>query len=90
MEIIETALDGGQKEKPGLLDYRIENNHYVARVRWKDGKETENHFPVDGFDVVNPKGNEYLGSIGGEKALEILQEHAGEYDYQDFSWRNFV
>jgi hypothetical protein len=88
------ATMGGQSERseeePGVLGYRVENNHYVVDVRWKDGEKSENHFPIAGFTVVNPKNNECLGKIRGEKALEILQQHAGEYTREDFSWRDFV
>src|SRR3989344_9656221 len=36
----------GEDKKFGVLGYRIENNHYVVNIRWKDGHETEEHFPV--------------------------------------------
>ncbi len=84
------AADVGQERGPGVLDSRIENGNYIVTIKWRDGKETEKHFPVVGFDVVDPVSHGHLGSIKGKKALEILQEHAAEYEYDDFSWRDFV
>jgi len=91
MKNLEAEPGGEQKKERGVLGYRIENDRYVVNVRWKDGPETERQFPVAGFDVVDPgNGNKHLGSIKGKDALKILQDHAGEYDHEEFSWRNFL
>ena len=90
MEHIEARPTDEQKEGCGVLDYHIKNNHFVVSVRWKDGIRTVKHFPVAGFTVVDPVDHRHLGNIGGEKALEILKQHAGDYEYQKFSWRDFM
>jgi len=88
-----SELDPGseQKEKCGVLDYHIDNGQYVVDVRWKDGVRTTNHFPVAGFPIVDPvSGARMLKNMQGEKALELLKQHAAEYAYNDFSWIDFV
>ena len=79
-----------EESKSGVLGFREENNHYVVNIRWKDGVETESHFPSRGFEVVNPSTGERLGFMKGERALQILKEHAAEYANNEFSWRNFM
>ncbi|HEY4474682.1 MAG TPA: hypothetical protein VJC06_02060 [Candidatus Paceibacterota bacterium] len=78
-----------EKQKFGVLGHRIENNHYVVDIRWKDGHETEEHFPVKGFPVVNPKTKEVHNSIEGKRALKILEENADKMTAEEFSWLNF-
>jgi hypothetical protein len=90
MEHFKEESDNGQEEKFGVLDYRIDNNHYVVDVRWKDGSKTTQHFPVVSFPVVDPINHQHLGNMEGERALGILQEHAHEYTHGEFSWRDFL
>ncbi|OGN08857.1 MAG: hypothetical protein A3J46_03125 [Candidatus Yanofskybacteria bacterium RIFCSPHIGHO2_02_FULL_41_11] len=80
-----------EKEKKfGVLGYRIENNHYVVNIRWKDGHEVEEHFPVRGFPVVDPATGESRRSIDGRRALKILEENAANMTADEFSWLNFA
>lgn len=74
----------------GVQDIKVENNHYVVDIVWKDGQKSLTHFPERGFEVVNPRTNEKLGYISGEKALEILKEYSSEYNMTDFSWIPFL
>ncbi len=93
MERFETAVETrveGEGKKFGVLGYKIENNHYVVDIRWKDGKVVEEHFPVIGFPVVDLKTGEKLGHIDGKRALKILEENASEMTIDEFSWLNFV
>ena len=90
MQNLETTPEEGLVGESGVLGYRIESGHYVVDVRWKDGEKTESHFPVMGFPVVNPATKKLLGKLSGEEALKILQEHAIEYERDEFSWQNFV
>ena len=90
MEHNETISGEEQNEKFGVLDYHVDNGHYVVNVRWKDGEKTTKRFPVVGFTIINPANKERLGSMDGKKALAILQEHAGDYAYEEFSWRDFL
>jgi hypothetical protein len=90
MEKFESAGDNGRQETCGVVGHRIENDYYIVDVIWKDGVRTEKHFPVGGFEVVNPGSKTLLGRIKGKQALEILEEHAGECDSGDFSWQDFV
>ncbi len=79
----------GEEKKFGVLGHRIENNHYVVDIRWKDGHETEEHFPVKGFPVVNPETGAVHDPIEGKKALKILEENADKMTAEEFSWLNF-
>ena len=79
-----------QEKKFGILNYRIENGHYIVNVRWKDGRETERHFPTIGFLVVNPTTGEKRGYIDGKKALKILEENTASMTSDEFSWLDFV
>lgn len=90
MERLKTEPGVEQNETFGVLDYHIDNDHYVVNVKWKDGIKTVQHFPVVGFTVVNPATKKYIGNIEGKKALEILQQHAGDFNHQEFSWRDFI
>ncbi|MDO8558204.1 MAG: hypothetical protein Q7S09_03380 [bacterium] len=78
------------ESKIGVLGSREEDNHYIVSVRWKDGLESESHFPVRGFEVVNPATGKHLGFIRGEKAVDILKKHAAEFSRGEFSWQGFV
>ncbi len=76
------------KDQLGVLGYREEFNHYIVKVRWKDGIETELHFPIAGFIVVNPETNEVIRkNLPGKEAVSLLERYAKEYDHGDFSWR---
>jgi len=90
MESPEIEPNKESEEKYGVLRWREENNHYVVDVRWKDDIQTELHFPIAGMTIVNPANNERKGYITGEKALEILQDHAGEFEHDKFSYLDFV
>ena len=80
------------EKKLGVLGYRIENNHYVVDICWKDGHETKEHFPVRGFPVVDPVTGEKRGEghIDGKKALKILEENAAKMTADEFSWLDFT
>lgn len=73
---------------PGVLSQKIENNHFVLEICWKDGKITTTHFPVSGFDVVNPATKKMLGHVSGEKAIEVLTTVSQSYNYGDFNWQS--
>jgi hypothetical protein len=90
MESLEAMPNKELKEKYGVLRWREENDHYVVDVRWKDDMTTTLHFPIVGMTIVNPANNERKGYITGEKALEILQNHAGEFEHDKFSYLDFV
>ncbi|MDO8663232.1 MAG: hypothetical protein Q7K28_00105 [Candidatus Wildermuthbacteria bacterium] len=79
-----------QEKKFGVLNYRIENSHYIVNIRWKDGRETERHFPTTGFLVVDPATGEKRGRIDGKKALKILEENTADMTSDAFSWLDFV
>ena len=79
-----------QEKKFGVLNYRIENNHYIVDIRWKDGKETEEHFPTTGFSVVNPVTGEKRGHIDGKRALKILEDNTTKMTADEFSWLEFI
>lgn len=80
-----------REQKFGVLNYRIENSHYVVNVRWKDGRETERHFPVRGFPVVNLETGEIIKkNLSGKDALKILEENAANMMADEFSWLDFV
>jgi len=85
-------LENLGEKKLGVLGYKIENNHYVISLRWKDGHETEEHFPIKGFPVVNPVTGEKWGEghMDGKKALKILEENAANMTAEEFSWRDFL
>ena len=89
MEKIKTSAQE-QKNKLGVLKYRIENNHFVVDIRWKDGKEVEEHFPIIGFSVVDPTTGEKHGHIDGKRALKILEENTAKMTADEFSWLDFV
>ena len=86
MEKLESVVE----EKRGVLGYKTENHHYVVSLRWKDGKESEHHFPEAGFQVVDPATHEKKGFIKGKEALRILQENAPSLNEDEFSWVNFI
>ena len=74
MKKIETPTSTPEQEKKfGVLKYRIENGHFIVDIRWKDGYEMEEHFPIIGFPVVNPATGERRGHIDGKSALKILE-----------------
>ncbi len=81
-----------QTPRPGVHSYRIDREEYVVEVVWKDGTHTTSHFPVEGFDVVNPNDKEHqkLGHIKGSRVLQVLQEQAANFNYGDLDWRNFL
>ncbi|MEK7121082.1 MAG: hypothetical protein AAB857_00060 [Patescibacteria group bacterium] len=87
--VVETRVED-EERKFGVLSYKIENNHYVANIRWKDGHETEEHFPVAGFPVVDPVTGEKRHSIDGRRALKILEENAAKMTADEFSWLDFA
>ncbi len=89
MEKIET-LKPEQKKQFGVLKYRTENNHFIVDIRWKDGKEVEEHFPIIGFSVVDPATGKKRGYIDGRRALKILEESAAKMTADDFSWLDFA
>jgi len=74
----------------GVQDVKIENNHYVVSIIWKNGEKSASHFPVNGFTVVNPKTNQQLGYMSGERAVSILKEYSAKYNREDFSWIPFL
>lgn len=74
----------------GVQDFKIENNHYVVSVVWKNGEESVSHFPVNGVDIVNPRTHQRLGFLKGKDVLSILEKHSAEYDREDFSLIPFV
>ncbi len=86
---IETSISE-QEKKFGVLRYRTENNHFVVDIRWKDGHETEEHFPIAGFPVVDPATGERRGHVDGKRALKILEENTAKMTADEFSWLNFV
>ncbi len=79
-----------QEKKFGVLKYRTENNHFVVDIRWKDGKEVEEHFPMNGFQVVDPTTGKNRGHVDGKRALKILEENAAKMIADEFSWLDFV
>ncbi|MEK7138795.1 MAG: hypothetical protein AAB799_01300 [Patescibacteria group bacterium] len=81
-------IESAEKQK-GVLSFKIENNHYVVKLRWKNGKETEHHFPEKGFAVFSSDGTR-VGFLRGQDALKILQDHSSNMNKEDFSWLNFV
>jgi len=85
-------LENLNEKKFGVLGSKIENNHYVVSLRWKDGQETGEHFPVKGFSIVDPAtGKKWgVGHIDGKKALKILEENAAKMTADEFSWRDFL
>ena len=90
MKKFETSMPE-QGKKFGVLNYKIENNHYVVNIRWKDGKEVEEHFPVKGFPVVNPATGKFIKkNLPGKDALKILEENAAKMTADEFSWLDFV
>ena len=90
METLEAAQAGESNEKCGVSGYRIENNHYVVDVVWKDGKKVTSSFPVSGFTIVNPATKKILGVMGGRSAIKVLKRYAPQYNYDDFSWQDFT
>ena len=82
--------EGFEGKKFGVLEYRTENNCYVVKLRWKDGKESEHHFPVGGFPVVDPVTHEKKGFIKGPEALKILEKNSPDINEEEFSWLNFI
>lgn len=82
-------LSEQRQEKLGVLGHRIENNHYIVGIKWRDGKKVEEHFPVNGFAVVNEAGK-LLGHLSGKKALDILEKNASKLTQDEFSWRDFL
>lgn len=69
---------------------RVENNHYIVDVRWKDGVETTLHFPVLGFPFMDLQTNQRLKFFTGKEAVVILKKHAGDYAHGEFSWKFFI
>ncbi len=93
MKKFETAPEirvEGEEKKFGVLKYRTENDHYIVDIRWKDGKEVEEHFPVAGFPVIDLATGEKLGRIDGKRALKILEENTADMTADEFSWLDFV
>ena len=86
----EKHTEDNSLEGVGVQDEKIENNHYIVTVVWKDGKKNNRVFPENGFNVFDPVTKERLGFISGEKAASILREHASEYDSDSFSWIPFI
>ena len=80
-----------EENKFGVLGYKIEKDHYVVSIRWKDGQVNEHHFPVKGFPVINPATGEFIKkNLPGKDDLEILRENAGNMTADEFSWLDFV
>ena len=38
-----------KQENPGVLEVKVENNHYIVTVMWKDGIKSQVIFPVIGL-----------------------------------------
>lgn len=83
-----------EEQKFGVLDHNIVDGHYVVDIRWADGKESQHNFPEKGFGVYKPG---YEPSrhgkppfLTGKEALEILTEHSGTMNEEDFSWLDYV
>ncbi len=89
MEKIKTSTPE-QENKFGVLSYRTENDHFIVDIRWKDGKQVEEHFPAKGFPVVDPETGKRQGHIDGKRALQILEENASRMSADEFSWLDFV
>jgi hypothetical protein len=85
-----TPESSPEQHRPGVRSHRIENNYYVVDICCRDGQESQIHFPVAGFDVVNPETNQRLGRLTGEAALQALVEHVATITPQEFDWRNFL
>lgn len=82
-------LSNEKSEESGVKSVKIENNHFVVDVVWKDGYKSTSHFPVDGFEIVNKNGKR-IGYMYGDCALDILKEYSSQYKFEDFSWIDFV
>jgi hypothetical protein len=74
----------------GVQKIATDDYGYAVSVVWKDGEISESHFPIGGFAVINPKTNEKIREISGEKALKILRENSANYKRKDFSWIPFA
>ena len=83
-------LNENIEKVPGVLGVKEENDHFVVSIRWKDGKEDERHFPINGFTVVNPETNQKLGFVKGDKAVKILRDNVATFNEEDFSWADFI
>lgn len=70
----------------GVINQRIENNYYIVGIRWKDGQESEMHFPVGGFPIIDPASRQTLTQIKAEQALALLRQHAAMLTRSEFSW----
>ena len=79
-----------ESDQPGVLGHRIEYAHMIVTVRWKDGSVTERHFPSEGFGIYKPGSRDRIGFLKAEEALKILEDHAAEYDSDEFEWGKFV
>ena len=66
----EDTIGDSNYEKTGVQDVRMENEHYIVSIVWKDGKKNEHHFPASGFPVVDVKTKKLLGYIGGKEAVK--------------------
>ena len=74
-----------KQENPGVLEVKVENNHYIVTVMWKDGIKSQVIFPVIGLKLFDSEGN-MVGKISGEKARLDLEKHSMEYgSCDDFS-----
>lgn len=85
-----TPESSPEQHRPGVRSHRIENNYYVVDICWRDGRESQIHFPVAGFNVVNPETNQRLGRLTSEKALQALVDHVGDLTREEFDWRNYL
>jgi hypothetical protein len=90
-------MEGPQEVKKCGVQGEIEStkhsrgiNFYIVPIVWKDGKESEFHFPVNGFSIVDPKTNEKYGDISGMMALEVLKRFSQDFRSNEFSWIKLI
>jgi len=78
----------------GVLSWEIKDRYYAAKIRWKDGKESEHHFPEKGFPVYKLENGKPIGQplkiISGKEALKILADNSPFMEESEFFWKDFI
>jgi len=90
MERIEREVESGGDEERGVLGVTEENGHYAVHIRWKDGKESVRHFPVQGVEVWDVEKHVRLGRLSGDRMVNILKDVSADRCEGELEWKDFL